>query len=133
MKNLINFEDFWLDEYRNVAVPEESLPALEVKQEVLKSKPKRKRRSIKEGLWFQADSGRYSTTIPKKGGFEITYDGCWMGIQYRNFSLEISDQEPHMMKLKINFEWSGYIYEIGRQLTLDDFEIVENPDYRANI
>ncbi len=81
------------------------------------------------GLWFRTtdcyridDWPEWSTTIPETGGFYIYYDGKLLGCQYPNFDLVVNRSHPHILKLK------GWCM-IGRCLTLDDFEIIPNPDY----
>ncbi len=88
------------------------------------------------GLWFryvECDRYNWSTTIPLYTS-HIYYDGRLLGIQYRNFILWVYEGRPQIINLKNNFIMNndGY-YDIGRPLTLDDFEIIENPNYKGNI
>jgi hypothetical protein len=86
------------------------------------------------GLWFQTfDSGTYSTTIPQKGNFKIIYDGSYIGFQTHThkFDLRIWDDLPYIINLKNNFKKDGPYYSINRLITLDDFEVIPNPDYKG--
>ena len=87
------------------------------------------------GLWFysrvECEPYNWSSTIPQTAGFYIYYDGKFLGFQFHDFSLSIYKGEPHIIKLKKPFIYDGYFYDIGHILTLDDFEIVENPNYRG--
>lgn len=88
------------------------------------------------GLWFQAYTVRgeisWSATIPQTGYFYIYYDSAPLGCQYDDFDLEVYTFNRFIIKLKNNFARNGYYYNIGRRLTLDDFEIVPNPDYKGD-
>ncbi len=87
------------------------------------------------GLWFQTYyTWDWSVTIPKRAEFRIYYDGEKLGWQYLDFDLKILEYQPHIIKLKNKFahDLMEY-YRIGRPLTLDDFEIVENPDYKGTV
>jgi len=89
------------------------------------------------GLWFgylkHGDfHPEWSATIPQgEGYFIILYDGMVLGNQYSDFDLEIYDGEQFIMRLKYNFPLFAGCYQIGRLLTLDDFEITENPNYEG--
>jgi hypothetical protein len=86
------------------------------------------------GLWFkETASGKWSVTIPTCPHYFIYYDGRKLGKQWADFDLTICDDEPHIIKLKkkLTQSMAGF-YEIGRRLSLDDFEIVKNPDYRGD-
>ncbi len=91
------------------------------------------------GLWFRYWHNRkdhWSTTIYEKSSFQIYYDGEWLGDYRCNFDLDLYYDEPHIIKLRNKFlERSDYngTYMIGRLLTLDDFEIIENPEYRGAV
>jgi hypothetical protein len=97
------------------------------------------------GLWFMSWGGdihcRWSTTIPPEYGFSIYYDGVELGYQSSDFGLSIYMNggypgcEPylHTIKLKNRFRKIMERYYIGRPLTLDDFEIVESPEYRGAV
>jgi hypothetical protein len=90
------------------------------------------------GLWFECWSGNsyeWSVTIPKNPDYEIYYDGYYLGKQWSDFDLLICDNEPHIIRLKNKFLFKkSYrrIYSFDRPLTLDDFEIIPNPDYRGD-
>lgn len=91
------------------------------------------------GLWFVRHFGcplieRWSTTIPKEiCGFAIFYDGGCLGYYWDDFSIMLYDREPHIIKMKPEFdqETPSDIF-IGRHLMIDDFEIIPNPDYKGN-
>ncbi len=90
------------------------------------------------GLWFFSwmKNRGWLTTIPEKGGYEIYYDRKLLGVQWGDFDLEIYDDKPHIINLKNKFpERVDYGYEntysVNRQLALDDFEIIPNPEYRG--
>ncbi len=86
------------------------------------------------GLWFHCRSSwEWSTTISKKGAFDIYYDGHHLGGQWHDFSLTIYECKPYIIVLKNKLPISqGYKYApaFGRLLTLDDFDIIPNPDYQ---
>ncbi len=87
------------------------------------------------GLWFEYWSGNnyeWSTAIPQEGDFYIVYDGVRLGHQYTDFDLGVFNDVQFIIKLKNNFTRSGAYEKIGRQLTMDDFEIIPNPDYKGN-
>ncbi len=90
------------------------------------------------GLWFryvECDRYNWSTTIPLYSS-HIYYDGRLLGIQYRSFNLWVYEGRPHIINLKsylTNTISIYHYYDIGRPLTLDDFEIIENPNYKGNI
>jgi hypothetical protein len=146
MKTLINFEDFWPEANRDVVIPGELALVPEVIQEI--PKPKAKRRSRKEGLWFVSGSGKLLDTIPTRALgkndllFSIYYQGELIGEQFSDFILQIyaGTRDPYIIKLENPaFEHEPSYddvfdfpkYKIGRLLTLDDFKIVENPSYRG--
>ncbi len=87
------------------------------------------------GLWFLSgqDYEYWSTTIPQSTArYEFYYDGVYMGCQSSNFDLAVEDDQPHIIRLKCEFLWPDtYIYVLDRVLTLDDFEIVINPNYEG--
>jgi hypothetical protein len=97
------------------------------------------------GLWFMSwgsdPHDHWSTTIPKKPPYSIYYDGMDLGVQLSDFGLSIYMDsgyprcEPylHVIKLKNSFRKIMERYYIGRPLTLDDFEIVESPEYRGAV
>ena len=98
------------------------------------------------GLWFLDDERpkdrpkEWFTAIPQAGGFAIYYDGNYLGYYHNDDSLLIYDDKPHSINLnKYSPLHGGYlgrshytIYTIGRRLTMDDFEIIPNPDYKGN-
>ncbi len=87
------------------------------------------------GLWFQGlTSGKWSTIIPRKYSYKIFYDGLFLGIQWSDFELEIYNLYPYIIVLKSKLpviKTCERTYAVGHRLTLDDFEIMENPDYRG--
>ncbi len=85
------------------------------------------------GLWFWSLGNRWSITIPQKGYFEIFYDGVELGYQYDDFDLMVYDDNHRFsIRLKNNFTRRGAYEKIGRQLTMDDFEIIPTPIYRGD-
>jgi hypothetical protein len=86
------------------------------------------------GLWFQGlTSGKWSTIIPRKDSYKIFYDGHFLGIQWSDFELEIYNSYPYIIVLKNKFAYDlKEYYRVGRLLTLDDFEIMKNPNYRGS-
>ncbi len=88
------------------------------------------------GLWFQeVASEKWSITVPQKRAIYIYYDGHYLGEQWSDFVLTIYDDEPYMIMLKSKLpvrEGCIDTYAFGRRITLDDFEIVKNPDYRGD-
>jgi hypothetical protein len=89
------------------------------------------------GLWFGffiKDVWHNSTTIPPTNRFSIYYDGECLGCKWSDLDLEIYDHNPHIVKLKnCRYQRVGlFIYKLERNLYLEDFEIVPNPDYRGN-
>ncbi len=93
------------------------------------------------GLWFHwllnyPRSGREWVSIPPlECPFLIYYDGHYLGEQWVDFDLTIYDDEPHIIRLKNKFPFrENYkqTYALDRPITLDDFEIVKNPDYRGD-
>jgi hypothetical protein len=89
------------------------------------------------GLWFCGwSSNNWSTAIPQTGLFHIYYDGRLLGAQFRDFNLWVYEGRPHIINLKsylTNTTSIYHRYDIGRPLTIDDFEIIENPNYKGNI
>ncbi len=88
------------------------------------------------GLWFQSVDGRWST-IPRRSESHIYYDGINLGHQYSNFDLAVYEHKRYLIQLRNQFySWDfggGITFKrMGRLLTLDDFEIIENPDYRGD-
>ncbi len=86
------------------------------------------------GLWFWSDdNAEWSKTIPPDS-FAIYYDGECLGRQWPDYELSIFGDIPHIMKLKMKLDVKKgctYTYQFHRLLTMDDFDIVENPDYRG--
>jgi hypothetical protein len=88
------------------------------------------------GLWFDyyAKGDKWLSTIPQDGGgFKIYYDGMPLGMQFNDFDVVVwcKSYMPLTIQLKnifpIEVQWG--FYKIGRRLTLDDFEIIPNPNY----
>ncbi len=86
------------------------------------------------GLWFKAwPSCKWFIIVPPEGAFMIHYDGKNLGWQLAGDFIEIYDHQPHIIKLKQKCPKSGFYYYImNRRLTMDDFEIILNPDYRGD-
>ncbi len=86
------------------------------------------------GLWFRQD-GEWLTTFPQVHipyVISIYYDGECLGRQWPDYELSIFGDIPHIMKLKMKLDVKKgctYTYQFHRLLTMDDFDIVENPDY----
>ncbi len=92
------------------------------------------------GLWFgiwRDGSWKWSTTIPPKADFSIYYDGRLLGRQDSRFTLIVRLPDKYLgIRMKNPFDycqlWDGeYQVYIGRLLTLDDFSIELNPDYKG--
>jgi len=87
------------------------------------------------GLWFLSSRGQWSTTIPQAGWFSILYDGERLGYQGDYFNLAFPLSKRYTIRLTKPFPivrsgpYSLPRYDIGHRLTMDDFEIVENPNY----
>ena len=85
------------------------------------------------GLWFRTWwTNKWSTIIPQTGCFRISYDGKPLGNQFADFDLRVYNDGQFIIKLKNEFAVSGDCHKIGRRLTLDDFEIVPNSDYKGD-
>jgi hypothetical protein len=91
------------------------------------------------GLWYWAD-GRWTTTIPDiEENFSIYYDGYFFGRKFQNYlSFFGNISYPYKINFKGNFldittrddNYSGYCqYVVDRRLTMEDFEVIPNPDY----
>jgi hypothetical protein len=133
MTTLINFEDYWSEENRNVVVPVDLIPVPEGPRKVPKTNRNPKLESGKEGLWFRYWDGvwYWSAAIPQEHSYIIYYDERVLGRQADNFELSIFDNgEPYLVKVKERFAHYGNRYDVGRVLTLDDFDIIPNPDYQ---
>jgi hypothetical protein len=76
------------------------------------------------GLWFRTFLGKkWSTSIPMYGDFSIFYDGECLGHWYAyGPDLVLALDTRYIIKFGT--------YLPDRFLTLDDFEIVANPDYQ---
>jgi hypothetical protein len=89
------------------------------------------------GLWFKGwHANVWSATIPRTGDknfpYDIYYDGEELGWQRSNLDLCIHICRSRIIKLKNNFhrDWMTKDYKVGRILTIDDFEIIPNPNYK---
>ena len=89
------------------------------------------------GLWFCGFDCNWSATIPQETRYGIYYDGIFLGRQYLDFDLiiKIKSEDPYIIKLEYprDFDYSGWEYaqyKIGRLLTLEDLEVIPNPDYQ---
>jgi hypothetical protein len=130
MKTIINFEEFWPEENRDTVVPEYPYEV-----------------GSKEGLWFKYKNGynynKWSISIPQRCNFYIYYNGMRLGwfdhIQHfpyiqNQLVLPFQTESPYKINCKRDFEQYATIsystsYSIGHYLSLDDFEIVENPSF----
>jgi len=92
------------------------------------------------GLWFRewigGRGGKWLNTVPLTDEFLIYYDMQRLGYKTRTHNLVITGFYKNIIKLKHQFpiikdEVGDDCYSIGRPLTLDDFAVVENPDYRG--
>ena len=101
------------------------------------------------GLWFGYwDSTSYAwySAVPHRNAswIDITYDGVAVAVE-RNVGLKYeliifqNHHAPYTIMIKCDFSFGDQrlphttlIIDIGRRLTLDDFEIVKNPDYRGD-
>jgi len=84
------------------------------------------------GLWFLSPGNRWSITIPPRGVFSIWYDGYGLGVQDHDLSLEVYLYNPYIVRLKYTFPVDRFCnYRIDRQLTMEDFDIIPNPNYRG--
>jgi hypothetical protein len=84
------------------------------------------------GLWFQSPGNRWSITIPPRGIFSIWYDGHGLGVQYTDLSLGVEHDTPYIVRLKHTFPMDRFgNYRIDRQITMEDFDIIPNPNYRG--
>jgi hypothetical protein len=95
------------------------------------------------GLWFRGIDWRTTIPSPSSGmGFTIYYDGCVLGAYFGSarrglnatplngvINIYTSKYTTHIIRLKKQFPEVHGGFLIGRQLTMDDFEIVENPFY----
>jgi hypothetical protein len=85
------------------------------------------------GLWFRFYNGAWSSTFPREPGYGIYYDGIPIAQHDKEFWLVIFDEHPFTIKLKSKFQRlvsTGEAYSVGRLLSIDDFEIVENRNYK---
>jgi hypothetical protein len=96
------------------------------------------------GLWFEyRNSSTHNlewSSVPRKGSSSIYiwYNGEWLGRQDQQGKLVTYNTGPHIMALVPRLHSTYYEstieapgYYIGRLISLDDFKIVENPDYRG--
>jgi hypothetical protein len=94
------------------------------------------------GLWFyqvsdyfMGDKGTWFTNIPDYDAFDIYYDGFFLGHQSAACQLYISKVVPYKINLKNRFrrvEHTHSSFNIKRRLTLDDFDIIPNPEYKGD-
>jgi hypothetical protein len=90
------------------------------------------------GLWFKGedDEGRFfwSSTIPQARVFYIFYDGIPIGgLRDHGYLLMPYYHKPYKIKIITDCPLLIDFYEIGRPLTLEDFEIIPNPDYKSDV
>jgi hypothetical protein len=96
------------------------------------------------GLWFECRNSSTNnlewSSVPLKGSSRIfiSYDGEWLGRQNQQGKLVTYSTGRHIIALvprlhstyyESTIEAPGYC--IDRLISLDDFKIVENPDYRG--
>jgi len=93
------------------------------------------------GLWFQCLQLEEENS--KKNvfffGCRILYHGFCVGKQFADYSLSLSNKTPFMLSLKDDYPMIqasqfnvAYHYDIDRLITAEDFEIIENPNYRGD-
>jgi hypothetical protein len=86
------------------------------------------------GLWYWSwRTTNWSTTIPQTMEFCICYDGEVLGYQRDSLHFGIYQDKPYIINLKSNFKKDGIFYQPNRLITLDDFEIIANPDYKGTV
>jgi hypothetical protein len=95
------------------------------------------------GLWFRCWRGwneyLWSSTIPRDGDFDIFYNGYLLATQAANFELIVDwrylNKIPYKMIVPnlIKKEGTASAYEVGRLLTMEDFNIVPNPLYTGDL
>jgi len=95
------------------------------------------------GLWYKYNYGRYEWTATISNdslGFDIFYDGRWLGYQYKDTIDSIYKTYIHgnpkyshyqlELRLKKHFPQTtdgNGLFTLDRPLTLNDFEIIINP------
>ncbi len=142
MTTLINFEDFWPEENRDVT-PVDLAPVLDGLEDLVavvdapREELKRKRRNVKKGLWFRLCSNeKWYDMIPLEHPVVIYYDGELLGQQLVD-CLMINQDKLYIIKPKKGFRRRKktrdyyFVPFDDRPLTFDDFDIVPNPDYRG--
>ena len=89
------------------------------------------------GLWFWEYSGwgyKWSATVPRQGGFYMYYDGELLGVQDNDLNLTVTGDRPYIIRLKNRLVATGSIFtytlKLDSIITLDDFDIIPNPDYQ---
>ncbi len=92
------------------------------------------------GLWFwehrtnPRSNSKWSTTIPHSPGYNIYYDGKLLAWQDIDLIFHICTAKSLIIRLRNSPTWDfKYIiehYKVGRILTIDDFEIIPNPNYK---
>ncbi len=113
MKTIINFEEFWPEENRDTLVPEYPYEV-----------------GSKEGLWSKYKNGYNGVRL---GWFDHIQHFPYIQNQ---LVLPFQTESPYKINCKRDFEQYATIshstsYSIGHYLSLDDFEIVENPSFRG--
>jgi transposase len=89
------------------------------------------------GLWFE-QYGKWSTTIPQAGSFFIWYDRELLGQCWGNLALKVWNDNPCKIQIRDSVpmvrarERGRGHYDLRRPLTLNDFEIIENPEYEPD-
>ncbi len=87
------------------------------------------------GLWFlrqvPGEKATWSTTIPQDCFYSILYDGFCVGFQTLDDRVRIHTGDYDRYIIKFNKKLASEIqfyFNLERRLTLDDFEIIPNPD-----
>ena len=91
------------------------------------------------GLWFRGEDvdGNFcwSSTIPQAQVIYILYDGEELACQGNalHFPVFVYEKGPYIIKLKKPYSQNYWgHYQIGQYLTLEDFEIIPNPEYQSS-
>ncbi len=88
------------------------------------------------GLWFRFYNGAWSSTFPREPGYGIYYDETLLAQQDKDFGLVIWGGLPFTIKLRSKFDiWESssgayQMHRLGRLLSIDDFEIADNTNYK---
>ncbi len=149
MSKIINFEEFWPSENLKVDEPEEFIgqnrsdliseivrlrELVENQRSEVKKAAEKPEILVSKGLWFESlgsqDTCQLLPAIPEDLSFAIYYNGELLGVQEVDFTVTLNRYASTMIRFKGEIpNWNGQV-NIGRQLMLDDFEIIPNPIYQ---